>query len=184
MACVIRGRFVDPAGNPIRGVLRLTPVRRTPGGLPFSVPPPPMRRYGVEADTPGDVVGVPLIFSTGADGVVDVTVHVPPEAGLTWTARAQTVDGERREIAVREGLVLPADGAVSLAWVLGLTADPVAPPPDNLAAGSVVISADGRTYAFSAPVVPQDAAAGTFVLEHDTVVDHGDGTFTVDGTQE
>ena len=110
-----------------------------------------MRRYGVEADTPGDVVGVPLIFSTGADGVVDVTVHVPPEAGLTWTARAQTVDGERREIAVREGLVLPADG---------------------------------RTYAFSAPVVPQDAAAGTFVLEHDTVVDHGDGTFTVDGTQE
>lgn len=182
MACVVKGRFVDPAGGPVRGVLRLTPVRRTPGGLSFPVPPYPVRRYGVEASTPGDVVGVPLVVRTGADGVVDVAVRVPPEEGLTWVARAQTADGERREIAVREGLVLPRDGVVSLAWVLGLAVDPAVPQPP--AGGRVVVSADGGTYVFSAPVVSVDGALGTFELVHDTVVDNGDGTFTVEGSQE
>lgn len=121
-----------------------------------------------------DVVAAPVWIPVGADGTVDIEVVVP--AGVVWKVEAGHSGGTG---IIRHGVVLPRTGTVGLAWLLGLTGDPGAS-----ADVTIVISPDGASFTVSAPVVDQDAEAGTFVLEHSTVVDNGDGTFTVDGIQE
>lgn len=121
-----------------------------------------------------DVVAAPVWIPVGADGAVDAEVVVP--TGVVWKVEAGHSGGTG---IIRHGVVLPRTGTVGLAWLLGLAKDPGSP-----ADVAIVISPDGSSFTFSAPVVEQDDASGTFVLEHSTVVDNGDGTFTVDGIQE
>lgn len=155
----IVGRVTDHTHNGLAAWIRLTPSRDW------------------SAAGSGDVVSARTWLPIGLDGVVNVDLVVPD--GVTWHVEA----GHHETPGIsRTGVVIPSTGSVSLAWLLGLVTDPAAPDnPDYLA---VTIHTGGLTYSFVAPTIDVDVDAGTFVITHTSLVDNGDGTFTVDATQE
>ncbi|MDO4243817.1 MAG: hypothetical protein Q4C85_08700 [Actinomyces sp.] len=141
----IVGSVVSPAGVPLPGWVRLEPS-------------PPV------AVSAGDlVVAAPVTAALDAGGRLDLEVLAP--AGVVWdvTACLGTV------VVRRAGVTLPADGTVSLGWLLGLSTD-------QGHTGAVVVSADGLTYV-------QPAAVDGELFTTDMAVLSEDGlTYTIETT--
>ncbi|VEG28065.1 hypothetical protein [Actinomyces howellii] len=150
----IVGSVVSPAGAPLPGWVRLEPS-------------PPV------AVSAGDlVVASSVTGALDAAGRLDLEVLEP--AGVAWdvTACLGTV------VARRRGVVLPVEGTVSLAWLLGLADQPVEPvePVPPVVEGVVVVSDDGLTYV-------QPAVVDGELFTTDLAVASADGlTYTIETT--
>ena len=152
MGCRITGRLVSPTGAPAAGTLRLTPAPAV-AALPAG----------------GAVMVGAVTATTDDDGALDVAVTAPE--GVSWTVQL-TVPGTVH--VARPGVVLPADGDVALAWLLGLAPGPDPEPEPGPGAGAgVVVADDGAT--FTAPAVA--VVGGTFTIEG--VVSDDGATYTI-----